>query len=185
MGEGKMRPLNELVEGLPVIPGLADDIAVCRDIQAQWEAELAASRRSGGGEPEVYPPTGYTGLTSAQAAALGPRDDGHVFKLSDAADAHLKRVGAVYAACQWAPEKAPPFSVHPGGQPREWTPGARFRFTPAPLGEGGGEVGVTLICVVAGADIHRAQVVFRVDGAPAPRSLLIGLWKLATRPEGA
>jgi len=46
-------------------------------------------------------------------------------------------------------------------------------------------VGVTLICVVAGADVHRVQVVFRADGAPAPRALLIGLWKLATRPEGA
>ncbi len=232
--------------GLPVIPGLADDIAACRGEQLRGEVSLVAEalrmtpaqwfaaalrepvhtaqgnpvirrpegegsavdvgsamhedieRRLGGDGPEVYPPTGYTGLTRGQVAELRDvwngahlrrnggegfteSEDGHVFKLSDAANAHMKRVGAVYTACQWAPEKAPPFTA----PPRDWTPGARFRFNPAPLGEGGDDVGVTLICVVAGADIHRAQVIFRVDGAAAPRSLLIGLWKLATRPEGA
>ena len=206
--------------------GLFDDIAAARDEQARNEVIVAAKaagmspaewfaaalsapvqmlqgepvvRR---GEPEVYPPAGYTGLTAAQAAALRgawegahlqrnggegfvESEDGHVFKLSDAANAHMKRVGAVYTACQWAAGQAQPVSAHPGGQSRDWTPGARFRFTPAPLREAGEEVGVTLICVVPGSDIHRAQVIFRADNAATPRALLVGLWQLCTRPEGA
>jgi hypothetical protein len=183
------------VQGEPVVRrSESEGSAVARGAAMHEDVE----RRSGGGEPEVYPPTGYTGLTAAQVAGLrdvwegahlrrnggegfAESEDGHVFKLSDAANAHMRRVGAVYTACQWTPGKALP----PGGPPRDWTPGARFRLNPTPLGETGDDVGVTLICVVAGADVHRAQVVFRVDGAAAPRSLLIGLWKLATRPEGA
>ncbi len=207
-----LRAPVQMLQGEPVVRRPWGDSAVDRGSAMHAGVERLLRRETGTvarlSEPEVhptaevYPPAGYTGLSPGQAAALRSvwngahlqrngsegmveSEDGHVFKLSDAANAHMKIVGAVYTACRWAAGQAPPFPTPAGGQPRDWTPGARFRFSPSPLGEAGEEVGVTLICVVPGPDIHRAQVIFRMDNAPTPRALLIGLWKLATRPEGA
>lgn len=168
--------------------GLSDDIASCRDEQARNEAAVAA--KAAGMSPAEWFAALRGAWTGAHLRRNGGEgfvesEDGHVFKLSDAANAHMKLVGAVYTACRWAAGQAPPFPTPAGGQPRDWTPGARFRFSPSPLGEAGEEVGITLICVVPGTDIHRAQVIFRMDNAPTPRALLIGLWKLCTCPEGA